>query len=119
MPIYEYRCNSCGRKSTFFIRNIHNPGKLECQKCGSEDLRRLFSRFATLRSEEARLEALADPSRLSGLDENDPASIARWMKKMGKEMGEEVGDDFDQMVEEAVESGELTPDPRESDAEDL
>lgn len=108
MPIYEYRCNSCGRKNTFLIRNIHDPGKLQCQKCGSEDLKRLFSRFATLKSEEARLEALADPGRLSGLDEKDPRSIARWMKKMGKEVGEDLGEDFDQMVEEAAESGELT-----------
>lgn len=106
MPIYEYRCNSCGRKNTFLIRSISNPGKLACQKCGSKDLKRLFSRFATIKSEEARLEALADPSRLGGLDENDPASIARWMKKMGKEMGEDLGDDFDQMVEEAAESSD-------------
>ncbi len=48
------------------------------------------------------MESLADPSSLAGLDENDPASMARWVKKMGKEMGEDVGEDFDQMAEEAA-----------------
>jgi hypothetical protein len=62
-----------------------------------------MSRFARVRSEESRLDALADPSSFGDLDENDPASVARWAKKMGKEMGEDMGEDFDQMVEEAME----------------
>ena len=39
---------------------------------------------------------------LGDLDENDPKSVARWMKKMGKEMGEDFGDDLDQAVREIV-----------------
>ena len=70
-------------------------------------MERLMSRFASPKSEEARLEALADPSHLSGLDENDPQSMARFMKKMGQEMGEDLGDD----VESAMEGG---PPPEES-----
>jgi hypothetical protein len=61
-----------------------------------------MSRFASPKSEEARLEALSDPSNLAGLDENDPKSMARFMKNMGEEMGEDIGDD----VLEAMESGE-------------
>jgi hypothetical protein len=62
-----------------------------------------MSRFARVRSEDDRLDSLADPSSLGDLDENDPKSVARWAKKMGKELGEDVGEDFDQMMEEAVE----------------
>jgi hypothetical protein len=62
-----------------------------------------MSRFARLRSEDDRLDALADPGSFGDLDENDPKSVARWAKKMGKELGEDVGEDFDQMMEEAVE----------------
>jgi hypothetical protein len=65
-------------------------------------MERLMSRFAAPKSEEARLEALSDPSHLGGFDENDPQSMARFMKKMGQEMGEDVGED----VEAAMESGE-------------
>jgi len=59
-----------------------------------------------IKSEESRLESLADPSKLSGLDEKDPRSIARWVKKMGKEMGEDLGEDIDQAVEESMEEQE-------------
>jgi hypothetical protein len=62
-----------------------------------------MSRFATIRSEEDRLDSLADPSSLGDLNEEDPKSVARWMKKMGSEMGEDVGDDWDDTVEEAME----------------
>jgi hypothetical protein len=62
-----------------------------------------MSRFARVRSEDDRLDSLADPSSLGDLDENDPKSVARWAKKMGKELGEDVGEDFDQMMEEAME----------------
>jgi len=75
-----------------------------CKFCKAEDLEQLFSRFATPRSEESRLESLADPSSFSGLNENDPGSVARWMKKMGKELGEDFGgEDIDQMAEEAAQ----------------
>jgi hypothetical protein len=53
---------------------------------------RLLSRFSAPKSEEARLESLADPSTLGGLDESDPRSVARLMKKMGQELGEDVSD---------------------------
>jgi hypothetical protein len=75
-----------------------------CPRCGSRNLERLVSRFALGRSEEDRLERLADPSTLAGVDENDPKSMARFMKRMGKELGEEAGEDLDQAIEE-MEAG--------------
>jgi hypothetical protein len=64
---------------------------------------RLISRFATVKSEEDRLESLGDPGKWGDIDENDPKSVARALKRMGKEIGEEAGEDFDEMVEGAVE----------------
>jgi len=75
-----------------------------CKFCKGEDLEQLYSRFSSPKSEESRLESLADPSKLSGLDENDPSSVARWMKKMGKELGEDfAGEDIDQFADEAAQ----------------
>jgi putative FmdB family regulatory protein len=103
VPIYEYHCEDCRRRVSVLVRSISNPGTPTCPRCGGHRLERLMSRFARVRSEESRLDALADPSSFGDLDENDPASVARWAKKMGKEMGEDMGEDFDQMVEEAME----------------
>src|SRR5438093_10196904 len=107
MPIYEYRCTSCKRKVTVLTLRASETVDARCDKCGSRDLTRLMSRFAMVRSEESRLDDLGDPSSLDGLDENDPKSMARWMRKMGKELGEDAGDDFDEMVDE-LEAGEDT-----------
>ncbi len=60
-----------------------------------------MSRFAAPKSEEARLESLADPGNFGDLDENDPQSMARFMKKMGREMGEDFGDELDEALEES------------------
>jgi putative FmdB family regulatory protein len=107
MPIYEYECADCRRKQSFLIMNLERElSGLRCKKCGGPTLNRLVSRVNVVKSEEARLESLADPSKLGDLDENDPKSMARWMKKMGKEMGEDMGEDFDQMVDEAMEESE-------------
>lgn len=106
MPIYEYQCLSCRRRVSFFLRTSHDQLAEPCPHCGGQELRRIMSRFAAPKSEEARMESLADPSKWSGLDENDPNSVAKFMKKMGKEMGEDLGEDFDQAVDDAAHEAE-------------
>lgn len=100
MPIYEYRCEDCGRRVALLIRRPDQEGEAACPRCGSRRLSRLWSRFAIARSEESRLERLADEASLAGLDENDPRSVARWVKRMGQELGEDMGEDFEQALEE-------------------
>ncbi len=100
MPIYEYRCRDCRKRSSLLVLSVSNPPPLTCRRCQSANLERVMSRFASPKSEEARLEALADPSALAGLDENDPKSVARLMKKMGSEFGEDLGEDFEAAMEE-------------------
>jgi hypothetical protein len=72
---------------------------------------------AVLKSEESRLEDLADPSNLAGLDEDDPKSMARWMRKMSHEMGEDLGPEFDEVVGR-LEAGE-SPEDIETSMPDL
>jgi len=103
MPIYEYLCQDCRKVSSYIVLNIRDPYHPQCKRCQSRKMTKLISRVARVRSEESRLESLADPSKLGGLDENDPASMARWMKRMGKEMGEDLGEDVDSMVDQAME----------------
>ncbi len=107
MPIYEYRCNDCRRRVSVLWRTFAEVegNTPQCPRCGGTNLTRLVSRVAVVRSEESHLEDLADPSNLAGLDENDPKSIARWMRKMSKEMGEDLGPEFDEVVGR-LEAGE-------------
>jgi hypothetical protein len=54
---------------------------------------------------------------LAGLDEEDPRSLGRYMRKMSKEMGEDLGDEFDEVVGR-LESGE-SPESIEDSMPDL
>lgn len=110
MPIYEYRCEDCKRRVSVLVKRMGEEASA-CPRCGGTHLTRLWSRFAMTRSEEDRLERLADDAELAGLDENDPKSVARFMKKMGQELGEDAGEDFEQAMEELErgETGEESP----------
>ena len=90
MPIYEYRCAECHKRSSFLVLSRSTESSLRCSHCQS-------LRLASPKSEEARMESLADDSALAGLDENDPGSMERLMKRMGNEMGAEAGDDLEAM----------------------
>ena len=119
MPIYEYNCQSCRRRVSIWWRTFSEAeaGTAHCPRCGSEDLTRLVSRVRIVRSEESRLEDMADPANFGDLDENDPRSIARFMRKMGDEMGEDLGPEFGEVVDR-LEAGE-SPEDIEKEMPDL
>ena len=106
MPIYEYECGDCRRRVSLLVRTFSAADSVACPRCGGQQLTRLMSRFATVKSEDARLESLADSASYGDLDENDPRSVARFMKKMGGEFGDDLGEDFESAMDEAMAEGE-------------
>jgi putative FmdB family regulatory protein len=51
MPIYEYRCEECGKRSSALLSSYSSPDPA-CPHCGKPALRRLVSTFATVSSGE-------------------------------------------------------------------
>ncbi|RLC66241.1 MAG: hypothetical protein DRI48_05130, partial [Chloroflexi bacterium] len=80
-------------------------------------LTRLISRVRIVRSEESRLDDLADPANFPDFDEDDPKSLGRWMRKMSQEVGEDLGPEFDEVVGR-LEAGE-SPEEIEKTMPDL
>jgi hypothetical protein len=76
-----------------------------CEHCGGTKLDRLMSRFSLVRSDDQRLDDLAGDASSGDVDESDPKSVARWMRKMGDELGPDAGGDFDELVDD-IERGE-------------
>jgi len=112
VPIYEYRCPDCQKKSSRIWMRLPTAVEersLACPACGATRLNRLMSRFYNPKSEERRLESLADDSSLGGLDENDPRGMARLMRKMSEETGESLEGEDAEMLDR-MEAGEMPPD---------
>ena len=51
MPIYEYRCEECGKRSSALLGSYSSPDPA-CPHCGKHALQRLVSTFATVSSGE-------------------------------------------------------------------
>jgi putative FmdB family regulatory protein len=111
MPIYDYRCLDCRRRVSLFYQTFSGAESATptCTSCGGGNLSRLVTRVALLKSEESRLDDMADPSMFGEIDEGDPRSMARWARKMGDSLGEDMGDDFNEMIDR-MEAGELPDD---------
>ncbi|MFO7624414.1 MAG: zinc ribbon domain-containing protein [Anaerolineales bacterium] len=105
MPTYDYRCLNCNRRFSIFLTySEYGQKAILCSHCTSQQVQRRIGRVRVARSEESRLENLADPSKLEGL-EDDPRSLGRMMRQMSGEMGEDLGPEFDEVIDR-LESGQ-------------
>ena len=118
MPTYEYNCQACGQFTRFHLSYAeYDRAELTCPRCRSRDLKRRISRVSVAKSDDARLDTLMDDPSLSGLDEEDPRALGKFMRKMSAEMGEDMGDEFNEVVNR-LEKGE-SPESIEQSLPDL
>ena len=47
MPIYEYQCQTCNERFDKFLRSISAEVEVVCPSCGSKQVRKAFSLFAS------------------------------------------------------------------------
>ncbi len=107
MPIYEYRCQACGKRTSVFVRSMSTAVRAKCEHCGSRRLSRLISRVAVARSRAGGDDF--DESMLADVDENDPRSMARFARRMRDDMGEDMGPEFDEAIAQ-MEDGQMPDD---------
>jgi putative FmdB family regulatory protein len=120
MPIYEYYCYNCRKRVSVFFRTISaaSDAAARCPTCEGERLRRLVSRVSVLKSEDSRMENMADDAALmSGLESEDPRALAHFMRKMSDEMGEPLDAEMNEVIGR-LEAGE-SPEAIESSMPEL
>jgi putative FmdB family regulatory protein len=110
MPTYDFICNDCKQRFELF-QTFAEYGKIPvfCTHCNSKNVRRRMTKVRIAKSEESRMESMADDfSGFEGMEE-DPQAMGRMMRKMGKEMGEDLPPEFDEVVDR-LEKGQSPED---------
>ena len=110
MPIYEYRCESCERVSSIFVRSAKAELSPRCEHCGSTKMKRLMSRVARSKSTQDVLDEYGAPA--TGEAYRDPRQIGSWVEKRFESYGMDVPAETRDMIERARE-GELPDEIRD------
>jgi putative FmdB family regulatory protein len=105
MPIYEYRCADCQKKVSVFFRSFSAVAHEQprCPICQGTRLHKLVSKVRVVRGASASSASSGggdglDDSMLDDLNENDPRSLGRMMRRMADETGEDMGPEFGEVV---------------------
>jgi putative FmdB family regulatory protein len=46
MPVFEYECKDCGKKTEFLEKSMKTINNYKCPECGSENMKKLISGFS-------------------------------------------------------------------------
>lgn len=119
MPIYEYVCRDCRKRVNLFFRTFTaaTTEPAICPTCNGANLHRLVSRVAVMKSEDSRMEDLADPALMAGLENEDPRALAGFMRRMSDETGEPMDAEMNEVLDR-LEAGE-SPEAIEQSMPDL
>ena len=113
MPIYEFRCDVCHKKSSVFVRSVGIFAIPACSFCGSKEMTRVMSSFVMGRSDRSRAEDLSNVPNKPNLDYySDPRNIGKWTEKRAKELGFELPPEIKENIEKA-RSGKLPDEAQE------
>ena len=123
MPVFEYRCKRCGRRTSKLFKTFAAVKTPPCGHCNSRRMERLYSRPMILRAGAGADDSDGgdgdfgdDSTMMKGLESGDPRSLARMARKMSDDMGEAIPPQYDTMLRR-MESGEM-PSDAEFDAID-
>ena len=110
MPIYEFICSDCGRKSTFLTRSVSSPLEPACRACGSARMQRALSSFAIGRTVQQVHDQAGPTPKDPGMDfYSDPRNIGRNVEdtfaKHGMELPAQVRESIDAAREGAPPAG--------------
>jgi putative FmdB family regulatory protein len=89
MPVYEYECRACQNRYSQILSIKESETAPACPNCGSENVQKLISSVAVVRSAQDKAE---DRSRaLSQANPGNPQEVAQYFRDHGSKFGE---DDF-------------------------
>jgi putative FmdB family regulatory protein len=106
MPTYDFICNTCQQRFDLFMTfSEYGTKPVHCSHCGSDNVRRRMTKVRIAKSDDSRMESMANG--ITSLDalENDPQALGKMMRQMGNEMGEDLPTEFNEVVDR-LEAGQ-------------
>lgn len=100
MPVYEWRCDACGKRFQVLASADGRDEPQSCPNCPSSKTHRLVSRFRIGRDEDARIEEVV--ARAESMGDDNATEVRDLMRDMGKALDEDISDDMEQLFEEDV-----------------
>jgi len=105
VPVYEFFCPTCKKRFSTLVGMTAESDNTACPTCGSLEARRMVSRFARHRTEDDRVDELADSLEGMG-DPDSPSEMRKLMREMGKALDEDVSDEMEEVFEADMEGGD-------------
>lgn len=94
MPIYEYRCESCGGITGVLVQGFTDPADVRCGSCGSAQVKRIISKVNYHQSEGDRLSSYDPKSRHSDSFYRDSRNVGLHAEHMLRKAGVKPTDEF-------------------------
>ncbi|MFY9396756.1 MAG: zinc ribbon domain-containing protein [Desulfomonilia bacterium] len=94
MPIYEYRCQSCGGVTGVLVQGFSDPADVRCASCGSTQVKRIISKVNYHQSHGDRLSTYDPKSRLSDSYCRDTRNIGLHAEYMLRKAGVKPSEEF-------------------------
>lgn len=116
MPVYEYRCNSCHRRVSVFVRGFSASVTPVCDACGSSELTRLISKFAIVQP--TAKPSFPETEDSEGFEMSEPENVAKWCKEMSEKVDEDVAPEFERAAK-GLETGQFEVRPHEEEPYDV
>jgi putative FmdB family regulatory protein len=118
MPTYDFICNHCEKRFDVFMTfNEYGKKAVHCTHCESENVRRRMTKVRIAKSDNSRMESMAnDFPGLEGF-EDDPKALGQMMRKLGNESGGDLPAEYNEVVGR-LEAGQ-SPEDIESALPDL
>ena len=105
MPVFEYRCADCDRKFSALVGMTAAPDDARCPHCGGRETAKLVSRPGRYRTEDDRMDEIAD--RLEGMGgDASPSAIRETMREVGKALDDDASDEMEEMFETDSNEGD-------------
>ena len=105
VPVFEFRCQDCGKAFALLVGMTAEAHDDVCPHCGGRKLSKLVSKFRKGRTEDDRVDELAD--RLDSVGEPEsPAEMRHMVREMGKAMDDDMSDEMEEMFEADMEAPE-------------